>query len=192
MPIELDHGFLLIADCGAPAEARGLVCQWAEPVTQFLPYDRQSGSYPVQKSLDKGEGSRHHAESLFGGASRSTNHRYGLTSDHDSSMRTSRRRRAGAKVEDIFPLSKARFLRRLLYRPSGCESAQSVLRSSFRRPGLLPGYSRCERFPDKLCSCAASRKVVRTTCALPPLWQLLSPSGDNGAGTACETLRPNA
>ena len=136
--------------------------------------------------------SRHHAESLFGGASRSTNHRYGLTSDHDSSMRTSRRRRAGAKVENIFPFSKARFLRRLLHKPSGCESAQSVLRSSFRRPGLLPGYSRCERFPDKLCSCAASRTVVRTTCALPPLWQLLSPSGDNGAGTACETLRPNA
>ena len=72
----------------------------------------------------------------------------------------------------------------------GCESAHSVSRSSFRRPGLRPGYSRCERSPDKLCSCAASRRVVRTTSALPPLWRLLSPCGDNGAGIACETLRP--
>ncbi len=33
---------------------------------------------------------------------RSTNHRFGLYIDHDSSMRTSRRRRAGAKVENGF------------------------------------------------------------------------------------------
>jgi hypothetical protein len=39
---------------------------------------------------------------------RSTNHRFDLNLDHDSSMRTSRRR-AGAKVENSFLFSKARF-----------------------------------------------------------------------------------
>src|ERR1019366_8785981 len=73
---------------------------------------------------------------------RSTNHRFDLNLDHDSSMRTSRRR-AGAKVENVFLFSKACLLRRLLHGPlPGCESAQSTQRSSLRRPGAPAGCSR--------------------------------------------------
>jgi len=87
-------------------------------------------------------------ESLLGGT-RSTNHRYGPGCDHDSSMRTSR--------------------------ITGCESTQSNLRSSLRRPGPPAGCSRCERSSlrrsllerslDTRSGSAASSRVVPPTCA---------------------------
>jgi hypothetical protein len=104
-----------------------------------------------------------HAESPLGERNRSTNHRYGLNCNHDSSMRTSSRR-SGAKVENIVSFSKA--VGRLLHRSAGCESAHSVFRSSFRRPRPTPSCSRCERSPDTWCWCVASRRVVRAAATL--------------------------
>jgi hypothetical protein len=131
-----------------------------------------------------------HAESTARGANRSTNHRYGLDCDHDSSMRTSSRR-VGAEVEN----AASRFPRRasavFCTDQSGCESAHSVFRSSFRRPRPMPGCSRCERSPDTWCWCAASRRVVPIICAPPPPWPRLSPCGGSGASTACEILHPD-
>ena len=49
---------------------------------------------------------------------------------------------------------------------SGCESAQPVVPSSFRRPWLMWGCSRCERSPDTPSLCAASSRVVLPICAL--------------------------
>jgi hypothetical protein len=111
---------------------------------------------------------------------------------HDSSMRTSSRR-AGAEVEKRY----MRFPRRALPAvfctgQSGCESAQSVVRSSFRRPWLMWGCSRCERSPDTPSLCAASSRVVLPICALPPPWPRLWPCGGSGASTACEILHPGA
>src|ERR1700681_1902803 len=70
---------------------------------------------------------------------------------------------------------------------TGCESAQSILRSSLRRPGAPAGCSRCERLPDTPVSCAASSTVVRLTCAPPPPWPLLSAFDGSDADTLCET-----
>ena len=84
-----------------------------------------------------------------------------LNIDHDSSMRTSRRR-------------------------AGCESAQSIHRSSLRRPGAPAGCSRCERSPDTPSGYAASSRVVRPTCAPLPPWPRLSASGDSDANTVSE------
>src|SRR5271169_4276270 len=74
---------------------------------------------------------------------------------------------------------------------SGCESAQSISRSSFRRPHLSAGCSRCERSPDRLCWYAASRTIALLIFSPPPPWRLLSPSGGNDAGIACEILHPD-
>jgi hypothetical protein len=46
---------------------------------------------------------------------------------------------------------------------AGCESSQSISRSSFRRPHVTAGYPRCERSPDTLCWYAASSRVARLT-----------------------------
>ncbi len=130
-----------------------------------------------------------HAESPLGGANRSTNHRYGLNRGHDSSMRTSSRR-VGAEVES----AALRFPRRVgavfCTDQSGCESAHSVFRSSFRRPRPMSGCSRCERSPDTLCWCAASRRAVLLICVPLPPWPRLSPCGGSGASTACEIPHP--
>src|SRR5882757_1729047 len=69
--------------------------------------------------------------------------------------------------------------------PSGCESAQSISRSSLRRPGAPAGCSRYERLLDTASRCAASSTVVRPTCAPPPPWPPLSASGDSDANTLC-------
>src|SRR5439155_14234069 len=74
----------------------------------------------------------------------------------------------------------------------GCESAQSRLRSSSRRPGAPAGYSRCERCPDTASGCAASSTVVPPTSVPLPLWQPLSASGDSDADTLCEPRDRNA
>src|SRR6266851_1637376 len=66
---------------------------------------------------------------------------------------------------------------------TGCESAQSILRSSLRRPGAPAGCSRCERLPDTASECAASSTVVRPTCAPPPPWPPLSASDGSDANT---------
>src|SRR5215467_3656063 len=68
---------------------------------------------------------------------------------------------------------------------AGCESAQSILRSSSRRPGAPAGCSRCERSLDSRSGCAASSRVVPPTCAPPPLWPLLLASDDNDANIVC-------
>jgi len=123
---------------------------------------------------------------------RSTNHRFGPYIDHDSSMRTSRRR-AGAKVENGFLFSKARLLRRLLHGPlPGCESAHSIQRSSLRRPGPPAGCSRCERSLDTVSRCVASSRVVPLTCAPPPPSPHPLASDDNDANTVCEVRDHNA
>src|SRR5579885_3473859 len=69
---------------------------------------------------------------------------------------------------------------------TGCESAQSSLRSSLRRPGAPAGCSRCERSLDTPLACVASSRVVPLTCAPPPPWPLLSASHDSDVSTACE------
>src|SRR6266849_3981696 len=75
---------------------------------------------------------------------------------------------------------------------TGCESAQSILRSSLRRPGAPAGCSRCERLPDTASECAASSTVVRPTCAPPPPWPPLSASDGSDANTLCEVRDQNA
>src|ERR1700730_15805383 len=70
---------------------------------------------------------------------------------------------------------------------TGCESAQSILRSSLRRPGAPAGCSRCERLLDTPGGCAASSKVARPTCAPTPPWPLLSAFDGSDADTLCET-----
>lgn len=52
---------------------------------------------------------------------------------------------------------------------SGCESAQSIYRSSFRRPHHTAGCSRYERSPDRLYWFAASSRVALLISSLPPL-----------------------
>src|SRR5438552_4935942 len=74
----------------------------------------------------------------------------------------------------------------------GCESAQSRLRSSSRRPGAPAGYSRCERCPDTASACAASSTAVPPTCVPLPPWPPLSASGDSDADTLYETRDRNA
>src|SRR3954451_25291270 len=69
---------------------------------------------------------------------------------------------------------------------TGCENAQSILRSSLRRPGAPAGCSRCERSLDSQIGCAASSRVVRLTCAPLPPWPHLWPSDDSDANTVCE------
>src|SRR5438093_9874953 len=69
----------------------------------------------------------------------------------------------------------------------GCESAQSRLRSSSRRPGAPAGYSRCERSLDTAVACAASSTVVPPTCAPLPPWPPPSASDGSDADTLCET-----
>src|ERR1700730_2051600 len=73
---------------------------------------------------------------------------------------------------------------------TGCESAQSILRSSLRRPGAPAGCSRCERLLDTPGGCAASSKVARPTCA--PLPPSPPPSAFDGsdADTLCATADP--
>src|SRR5579864_8492195 len=68
----------------------------------------------------------------------------------------------------------------------GCESAQSVLRSSLRRPGAPASCSRCERSLDIQLGFAASSRVVRLTCALLPPWPHPSACDDSDVHTACE------
>src|SRR5215469_5079797 len=79
---------------------------------------------------------------------------------------------------------------------AGCESAQSIQRSSLRRPGAPAGCSRCERSLDTGSGYEASSRVVRPTYApLLPWLQLLVWSG-TGASTAYEIpdlcARPSA
>ena len=131
-----------------------------------------------------------HTESPTRGANRSTNHRYGLDCDHDSSMRTSSRR-VGAEVENTLSCFPRRVSAVFCTDQSGCEGAHSVLRSSFRRPRPMSGCPRSERSPDTWCWCAASRRVVPIICVLPPPWPRLSPCGGSGASTACEILHPD-
>src|SRR5262249_7710628 len=79
---------------------------------------------------------------------------------------------------------------------AGCENAQSIQRSSLRRPGAPAGYSRCERSLDTGSGYEASSRVVRPTYApLLPRLHLLVWSG-SGASTAYEIpdlcARPSA
>ena len=91
---------------------------------------------------------------------RSTNHRFGLTLGHDSSMRTSSRRSRCKSGKRLLVFQG----RRPSFAPSvGCESAQSAHRPSLRRPGAPAGCSRCERSPDTAFACAASSRVVPPT-----------------------------
>jgi len=48
----------------------------------------------------------------------STSHRFGPNYDHDSSIRTSSRRRPVRKWKNVLCFSKAHFVRRLLHGPS--------------------------------------------------------------------------
>jgi hypothetical protein len=90
---------------------------------------------------------------------RSTNHRYGLNIDHDSSMQTSRRsRRAGAKVENGFLFSKARSLRRLLHEP---------LRDA-RAPNQLSGLA-CADQGHPRAALDANDLWIRFLCAQHPV-----------------------
>src|SRR6266851_352980 len=75
---------------------------------------------------------------------------------------------------------------------AGCESAQSIQRSSLRRPGPPAGCSRCERSLDTVSRCVASSRVVPLTCAPPPPSPHLSASDDNDANTVCEVRDHNA
>src|SRR5438093_11648981 len=75
---------------------------------------------------------------------------------------------------------------------AGCESAQSRLRSSSRRPGAPAGCSRCERRLDTAAGYAASSTVVPPTCVPLPPWPPLSASGGSDADTLCETGDRNA
>src|SRR6266700_4677567 len=70
---------------------------------------------------------------------------------------------------------------------TGCESAQSALRSSLRRPGAPAGCSRCERSLDRPHSCVTSSRVVPLTCAPPPPWPHLSVSDGSDANTVSDT-----
>src|SRR5208282_1775497 len=89
---------------------------------------------------------------------RSTNHRFGLNIDHDSSMRTSR------------PVRDAR-------------APTQHLRSSLRRPGAASSCSRCERSLDTRLDYVASSRVVRLTCAPSPPWPRPSACDDSDANT---------
>src|SRR5438105_8337765 len=66
---------------------------------------------------------------------------------------------------------------------AGCESAQSIQRSSLRQPGPPAGCSRCERSLDTRSGCAASRRTANlraaATCATPFGFC------DSGADTVC-------
>src|SRR6266536_4937429 len=71
---------------------------------QTSPVQCVSTAFFAREVEDQGSGKSHANHVPV--EDRSTNHRYGLDIDHDSSMRTSRRRRrAGAKVENIFSFS---------------------------------------------------------------------------------------
>jgi hypothetical protein len=110
---------------------------------------------------------------------RSTNHRFDLNIGHDSSMRTSSRSRSrgGVKVENGF------FVFHFCTAHAGCESAQSIQRSSLRRPGAPAGCSRCERSLDTVSACVASSRVVPLISAPPPLSPHLSASGGSSYRT---------
>src|SRR5215813_7261758 len=110
-----------------------------------------------------------------------------LNCDHDSSMRTSSRR-VCAEVGNAFSRFPRRVSAVFCMDQSGCESAHSVFRSSFRRPRPTSSCSRYERSPDTGCLCAASRTVVLLICVRPPPWPHLSPCGGSGVSTACEIL----
>src|SRR5262249_60732702 len=66
---------------------------------------------------------------------------------------------------------------------AGCENAQSIQRSSLRRPGAPAGYSRCERSLDTGSGYEASSRVVRLTSVPLLLWPQLSASSGSGVST---------
>src|SRR5713226_4129549 len=66
------------------------------------------------------------------------------------------------------------------------ESAQSISRSSLRRPGAPASCSRHERSLDTRYSCAASSRVESLISSPPPPWLLLSPSCGSDANTHSE------
>ena len=72
---------------------------------------------------------------------------------------------------------------------SGCESAQSISRSSFRRPHHTAGYPRCERSPDRLYWYAASSRVALLTSSPPP--PSLLPSSCDGSGAYTRHASPH-
>ena len=132
--------------------------------------------------------SEHHALITCDGADRSTIHPCGHNLDHDVACEHPaagpvRKRKTAfcfpRRVSAVFCTGR-----------SGCESAQSVSRSSFRRPQHVAGCSRCERSLDRLCWCAASRTIARLTSALPPSSPLPFSCDGSDACTACETLHP--
>ena len=72
---------------------------------------------------------------------------------------------------------------------SGCESAQSNKRPSFRRPWANASCPRCERSPDTACCCEASSRA-ELPAVVPPLpWLRLSAYCGSGVDTAYEILR---
>ena len=69
---------------------------------------------------------------------------------------------------------------------AGCESAQSIPRSSLRRPGAPASCSRCERCLDTRFGCAASSTCVRLIGAPRLPWPRPWVSDGSGADTAGE------
>src|SRR5271157_48472 len=132
--------------------------------------------------------SEHHASITCDGANRSIIHLCGRNLDHD----------VACEHPAAVPVRKwktsFRFPRRasavFCTGRSGCESAQSISRSSFRRPQHVAGCSRCERSPDRLCWCAASRTTARLTSLPPPPLPLPFSCDGSDAGIACEILHP--
>ena len=92
---------------------------------------------------------------------RSTNHRYGLNLDHDSSIRTSRPLRMRGRPINHVGLACAD--------PDVSRAALDANDLRIRRAG-----------------CAASSRVVRPTCVPPPPWPHLWPAGGSVADTVCE------
>ncbi len=66
------------------------------------------------------------------------------------------------KWKTVFVFQGASFAPALARAPAGCESAQSVQRSSLRRPGAPAGCSRCERSLDTVFVCGASPQTKTT------------------------------
>jgi len=111
---------------------------------------------------------------------------------HDSSMRTSSRRRRCESGKRFLSFSEARRAVFCTVR-AGCESAHSRFRSEASvDPGHRRGGSRCARSLDSQLGCAASSRVIRLACGPLPLWLRHWSCGGSGVDTAYEIPRPGA
>jgi hypothetical protein len=136
-------------------------------------------SYSLSPRLWK----HHHSLITSGGASRSTNHRIRLLT---SAMILHANIQPPGRCESGKRLLFSKALAVFCTGQSGCESAQSHSRTSFRRPWGTASCSRYERLPDTGFGYAASSRAELPTCALPPPWPRLSACCGSGVDTACE------